>query len=432
MPQLRMVDRLEIDDGAQVRYTSDGYLVAQPKVARTGIQIYGGREVGKPEMDTVRVYRPESEVFKADSLRSYAHRPMTNDHPAELVTSDNWRKYAVGSTGDEIIRDGTAVRVPMTLMDAAAIKAYKDGKKELSLGYLCDLKWEPGKTDDGQEYDAIQTNIVANHLALVTAARGGPELRIGDASEEEIEAEIAELTKKLRQLSGPGAERLREKIRKLREQLEDSNEGVVAMADKTLMVDGVSITVPEMAAQIVQRFMDSAATSIKALQTQFDAFKEKAEEEEKKMKDALTKAQGEVATKDAEIAVLRKQVADAEMSPEKIDAIVRDRADVIGKARAMLGDKLTVDAKTSTDAIRKQLVDTELGDAAKNYTADQYAVAFNALTAKVKAADAPNGASVINQHFQQPPQHLADARETAFVDYNKGLTEAWKTPQPQQ
>ncbi|MQX46580.1 DUF2213 domain-containing protein, partial [Sinorhizobium medicae] len=61
---------------AGTRRTADGYLVADVRTARTGIQLYAGHEVGKPEMATVKVYRPEDQVFDKASLGSYAHKPV--------------------------------------------------------------------------------------------------------------------------------------------------------------------------------------------------------------------------------------------------------------------------------------------------------------------------------------------------------------------
>src|SRR4051812_38952547 len=89
-----------------VRETGDGYLVAEARIARTGIQVYRGFECGKDTLDTVKVYRPETEVFSAPTLTSCAYRPMTNDHPSERVTSKNWKKFSVGITGPEVARDG--------------------------------------------------------------------------------------------------------------------------------------------------------------------------------------------------------------------------------------------------------------------------------------------------------------------------------------
>lgn len=173
-------DEITIDDKADVRFTDDGFLVATPRVARTGIQLYRGSECKRPDMDIVRVYRPADSVFASDAMHSFAHRPVTIEHPPAPITADNWKKHAVGQTGDEIIRDGDAIRVPMVLMDKAAIAAYKDGKNQLSMGYTCDLIWKPGVTPSGEKYDAIQTAIKANHLAVVDNARGGSQLTIGD------------------------------------------------------------------------------------------------------------------------------------------------------------------------------------------------------------------------------------------------------------
>lgn len=112
----------------------------------------------------MKVYRPEDQVFDKASLGSYAHKPVTNDHPDEAVTPDNWKAVSVGQIGDEVARDGEFVGIPPIVMDAAAIKAIDEGKRELSAGYTCDLAWEPGTTPEGENYDAIQKDIRINHV----------------------------------------------------------------------------------------------------------------------------------------------------------------------------------------------------------------------------------------------------------------------------
>ena len=184
--QLRMYDAVEIDDDAKLSFTADGYMKAMPRIARTGIQIYKGDECGRPDVDVVRVYRPEDSVFHNDAMHSYSHLPITIDHPRAMVNADNWKKHAVGETGDEVVRDGGSVRVPMMLRDAKAIELVKSGKRELSVGYGCDLDWTAGITADGEPYDAVQRNIRGNHLAIVTHARGGATLRIGDNAMTEL------------------------------------------------------------------------------------------------------------------------------------------------------------------------------------------------------------------------------------------------------
>jgi len=175
-----IVEALDMHD-AGLRTTADGYLAVQPRIARSGIQTYHGYELGRPELSTVRVYRPEEEVFHKDAMRSFAHRPVTVDHPPVMVDASNWKKYAVGHTGDEIIREGDAIRVPMLLLDAQAIADVKNGKKQLSAGYYTEIKWEKGTTPTGAAYDAKQTRIRANHVAVVALARGGSMLRLGDS-----------------------------------------------------------------------------------------------------------------------------------------------------------------------------------------------------------------------------------------------------------
>ena len=163
------------------RLTSDGFLIADAKAVRSGIQLYRGSEVGKADMETVRVYRPPEEVFAADSLQSFSHAPVTMDHPAEAVTADNWKRLAVGETSGEVVRDGEWLRIPLIVKDKTAILAIQSGKRELSAGYTCTLDWTPGTTPDGETYDAVQRGIKINHLAVVDEARAGADARIGDA-----------------------------------------------------------------------------------------------------------------------------------------------------------------------------------------------------------------------------------------------------------
>ena len=171
---MRLYDRLTIDASNR---TSAGYLVVNAKVAKLdNVQTYLGSEVGKPEMATVRVFRPRDEVSKARP--SFAHRPVTLGHPDVPVTAENWKQLARGWTGDEVAIEGDIVRVPMLLADAEAIKAVEAGTRQLSMGYDAELDWTPGTSPSGEAYDAIQRSIRGNHVALVDAARGGPELTV--------------------------------------------------------------------------------------------------------------------------------------------------------------------------------------------------------------------------------------------------------------
>lgn len=300
-----------------VRKTSDGYLVADAAVARTGIQNYLGREVGKPEMQIVRVYRPDKSVFAKDAMKSYAHRPMTNDHPADPVTSENWKDVAIGQTGGDVMRDGDFVRVPLVLMDQAAINDFEAGKVELSMGYSADIVFQSGVTDSGEEYDAIQTNLAMNHLALVNKARGGDKLRIGDSGNAGI--------------IHPA----------------HTNEGG-HMADSNLrkvIVDGLSVETTDQGAQAIDKTKqvgDAKAENVALADSH---------------KAAIAAKDAEIAKKDAEIDSLKSKVMDAAM----LDAAVAARADLITKAKAVADQDY---AGKSDAEIRKMAVAKKFGDEA--------------------------------------------------------------------
>ena len=389
-------------DAASTRRTSDGYLVAMPRVARVGIQEYRGFEVGRPTLDRVRVYRSEAEVFSTDALTSFAHRPVTIEHPPVAVTADNWKKYAVGQTGDEVARDGEAIRVPLVLMDKAAIDDVMAGKRELSMGYTTKLEWQPGTTEDGQSYDAIQTRIRGNHLAIVDTARGGPTLRIGDKPDGPLSA--SEIVAVLREAQDRGALAPRRELSDAA--ITEIAKGLSRMSTKTLTIDGVEIEIPDTAAAIVKRALKDAETKLA------DATREKdeAEKDGKEAKDA-------VAARDAEIATLKTQLDEAR-DPARIDQAVKDRALVIDKAKALM-PKVTIDGKSDAD-VRRQVVDAKLGDTAKGWTDDQVAASFAALAA---SAPKPGNATA---------RALGDAKPAgpsdAYANYVKRLTDAHRHP----
>lgn len=453
---IQLFDRVTFD-AKDVRRTADGYLTATPRVARTGIQVYSGAELGRPEMDSVLVYRPEEEVFHKDALASYAYRPVTNDHPPELVTADNWKKYSVGQLGGEVARDGEFVRVPFALMDSNAIKDFESGKRELSCGYTCDLEWTPGVNKAGEMYDAIQRTIRQNHNAMVDAARGGAKLRIGDGGLDGIAfADTGLQTDGKKRYPIDRSEHIRlawdhlhtpegqaqytadqlttvaNAIRRAwcdkigGEPPQPSATGDSAMADKSRVIDGITVSLSEMADQVVSKFMDTTSKLIADATKAADEWKKKAEEEEKKAKDSAAVSVTTIANKDAEIATLTTKLKDAEVTPERLEAMATDRAALLGKAKAILGDKL--DVKASTADIRKAAVLAHVGDAAKDFTADQMTAAF--ATIKVGDGVAAPGITSLRDSFMQPSLTDAATQKTiddAIAARDKGLSEAWKT-----
>lgn len=302
-------------------------MVASVLAARTGCQDYAGYELGKPDLARVTVYRPAEEVFNRDSMRSFAGAPVTIEHPKEAVTPHNWRDHAVGDVStDDIVRDGEAVRVPFMLRDADAIAKVESGKREISMGYSCDLSFEDGTAPDGTPYQAVQRNIRINHLAIVDRARGGPTLRIGDQEKPTMKIKIGDAD------------------------VEVTDGAAVAVAVGTLN----------------QKLAD-AETKVGTLTGENATLKTSIE------------------TKDGQIAALTQKVKDAEVTPERLQHLADARASVIGKAKT-LAPNLVADGKTDT-VIRKEAVAAKLGDAAKDMSDAAIEGAFVALTKDAKPAD---------------------------------------------
>lgn len=350
------------------RLTRDGFMVAEARVARTGIQLYNAGELG---MDgepgrLVRVFRPPEEVFSADAMASYAHRPVTDDHPTELVDSKNWRRLAKGQTGDEVLRDGEFVRVPIMLMDADAIsKVTASGKNELSMGYTMDLEVVDGETPDGQQYDAIQRNLRMNHLALVSHARGGSKLKLGDENQEGSTMSDTKLT--------------------------------------TVTVDGLSVETT-----------DAGAQAISKLTTELAGVRRQAADAETTHTQALAAKDAELASKDAEIDTLKSKV----LSDKDIDARVNDRADLIATAKTIADKDYT---GMSDSAIRAAAVTAKLGQAVVDgKSADYIAARFDILA---EDANQDPVRRTVRKGLDNHQQNNAEQAHAAMVS---DMQNAWK------
>ena len=105
-------------------------------------------------------------------MRSFQLVPVTNLHPSGLLTPDTAKDHAVGAIGESVRQDGDHLAATMMIHDAVAMQSISDGRSKLSCGYTCEMDDTPGVWK-GQAYDAIQRNIVGNHLALVDVARAG-------------------------------------------------------------------------------------------------------------------------------------------------------------------------------------------------------------------------------------------------------------------
>lgn len=174
--KLKRVQRLDSISLDQTYFTDEGYLVDHPIVTSTGIFEYLN-----PDGSTRRELRLPEDVFAEESLKSYKGKPIIITHEAGYVDKDNVDEENIGTILSEGYQDGDDVRAEIIIHDTDAMK--KSGLRELSLGYNLRLDETPGVWN-GQPYDAIQHDIVINHLALVSAARAGEQARLNIDSRE--------------------------------------------------------------------------------------------------------------------------------------------------------------------------------------------------------------------------------------------------------
>lgn len=149
----------------------NGFLQADSFLTRTGVFTYRNGDGSKR-----RELRLKDEVFSEDSLESLRMTSITMGHPSRPVTSDNARGLSIGTVGQDVREDLGRVRATLMITDGESIQVMKQGRRQLSCGYWCDLEDSHGFTEDGQEYDAIQRGIVYNHVAIVDEGRAGPEV----------------------------------------------------------------------------------------------------------------------------------------------------------------------------------------------------------------------------------------------------------------
>lgn len=158
--------------------TNEGFLICRNvPISRTGDQDYIGTEIGLDDASMHSVHRKSEEVFSDAALASFEGKPVTDDHPPELLTPDTARMYEKGHAQN--IRPGIGewegyVLADLHIHDRDLIEKIQNGKREISCGYECEYLQEP----DGSY---SQHKIRGNHIAVVDKGRAGKRAAILDA-----------------------------------------------------------------------------------------------------------------------------------------------------------------------------------------------------------------------------------------------------------
>lgn len=267
--------------------TDEGYLIcSKVPVARIGYQFYLDKELGfeasekiKKENNGYNVYRPEEEVFSEETLSSFEGKPVTDDHPQEQVTSDNFQIYAKGNIKNVQRGDGDYkdyILADLVIWDKELVNKIENGKQAVSVGYSCDYE-EHGK-------ELWQKDIICNHIAIVDEGRAGEKAVIRD-----------NLPKNKEEATMPEEVKKEEKEEKKEEVVEKDKCNDEACEEETK--DSVDL------AEVIQNLVSRVEALVSRMESQektgFDAleeeiFKEKKEEVDEEAPEKIIEKEKEV------------------------------------------------------------------------------------------------------------------------------------------
>lgn len=387
--------------------TPQGFLQITGNLTRTGVLTYARKDGSK-----VRELRHPDQVFNARSMGTLAGAPVTDLHPSEMVSPGNVRSLQRGRV-DGPKQDGIFVTGTIIVQDQNLIEAVQSGeRRELSPGYNTRIDATPG-TFQGEAYDVQQTEITYNHLALGPRgwARSGSEvaLHMDDAEADQLvlrldqtslglfvrdalslkgqtERDLAKATNTdeftLASMldgffGGPVTEKdlapiagfLKEDSAKLFSlvPIADRGDGIKTtrrkkMEPTEIRIDGISYKVDQTAAPHINKAITDRDKTISEEKARADAA-------EAKITD-LTKE------RDTE-----KARADAASNPDAISKMVRDRAALETKARAILGADAKLDG-TDQEIKIATIKHTDAAFESEGQTVDYINARFDMIDAK--------------------------------------------------
>jgi hypothetical protein len=366
-------------------YTDEGFLKVPARISRTGTQTYTALEMGitdKEPDSKIVVFRPEEEVFDNNSLSSFANKPVTDNHPPELVNSKNAKQYSVGFAGPEVTKDGDFAKTILHVTDAEAIAKIESGKVELSNGYTADIDWIPGVTQDGEKYDAVQRNIKGNHIAIVERGRAGADCRLADnLPTEGDDAVMAKIT-----------------------------------------IDGVDFEVTDQAAQAVGKLQTRLVDA--EMEAQSEAEKKKAKEDE--LEEAKKQAKAKEDADKAELDAAKEKIPTA----DTIDKLVEERTALVDTVLKVMPE-IEWQGKDA-EALRSEVVAAKCSDVQMDSaeTSPEYIKArFDILVADVSTNSQHNLDKAFEKQVTKDDDKTVDNRpesEIAREKMMKDSQDAWK------
>ena len=175
--------------------TDEGFLICRNvPIARTGTQEYLSSELGLDGNKVITVIRPEEEVFSDATIASFEGKPVTDDHPSDLVDNQTATIYSKGHAQN--VRRGTGewkdyLVADLFIQDESLIEKVQNGKREVSCGYAVDY-------EDNGDGTFTQRKIRGNHIAIVDEGRAGHKAAIMDSNKQVTEVTTERIPKNMK------------------------------------------------------------------------------------------------------------------------------------------------------------------------------------------------------------------------------------------
>lgn len=333
--KLQRYDKAYIKDYAE---TPEGYLTVTVPITRPGVFPYQ-RQDGTVQMEA----KLPKDIFSDRVLYTARSKPVTDGHPTEPVTIDNYQTYAKGMSHTDSRVEDLKVYISLTVTDKDLIQKIFDGQNEISIGFMSDVVAESG-TYDGQNYEYVQRNIEINHIAVVDKGRAGPEVAIrADSDAWQLDSQ-------------------------------DKPEGSQKKMAKVKIKD-------------TEYEVDEAVKAHLTALEKKAAEKEKEKEKEPKGDAAdaflgrLDAMQAQLDAKEAELEAEKAK----QLTGDSLDKLVNERVQLIGTARPLLGDSFDFVGKSDRD-IKEAVIATTKQDFKGDGKSDDYINAFfDAMVGQVQA-----------------------------------------------
>ena len=329
----------------------------------------------------INVYVSADDLFKPDVIKSFNGVDATDYHPPKNeINASNWKDYHIGDC-ENVRQEGEFMMGDLIIKDQNSINAIQSNERiEISLGYSADLVIEQGTAPDGTPYQAKFINFKGNHVALVKYGRCGGDCRIGD------------------QKPNPKGKKMEVKVNGIRFEIGDNQ----ALADALKQQE--------------DQLQNLKAAKLKVGDKQFA------------IGDELTAVQAVVDKLQTENADLTQKVGDLEknqITPEKLDQVVAERASVVADAVALVPGIKTEGC--SCEQIKRDVIAAKAGDTlvtavlggvtVSDAKPEQIDTVFRALSA-IKGTTPGNaiGDALHQQQQQQQQNNNQDPNENKGFD----------------